>query len=203
MQTMNKFNDVKGFLDHEEGLFLYRLAKKYCVDSFAVEIGSYCGKSACYIGQACKENNTYLVTIDHHMGSEEQQLGQEYFDPEEYDYKKNRVDTLPSLIKNIDKFDLNDSVRPLVSDSATAAKSLENQLDMVFIDGSHTFESARSDYESWKGKIRKGGILAIHDIYDTEADGGQAPKEIYEKALKENFELIERVNSLVALRFVC
>ena len=202
MLKMDEFNNIKGFLAHEEGLFLYRLAKEYCLNGVAVEIGSYCGKSACYIGQACKENNTHLVTIDHHRGSEEQQLGQEYFDPEEFDYKKNRVDTLPTLLKNIRKHELDNFVKALVGDSASAAKNLEDNLDLVFIDGSHTFESARLDYASWKGKIREGGILAIHDIYDTEADGGQAPKEIYEKALKENFELIERVNSLVALRLI-
>jgi predicted O-methyltransferase YrrM len=199
---MDEFKNIKGFLAHEEGLFLYRLTKEYCLNGFAVEIGSYCGKSACYIGQACKENNTHLVTIDHHRGSEEQQLGQEYFDPEEFDYKKNRVDTLPTLLKNISNHNLDNFVEALVSDSVSAAKNLEDNLDLVFIDGSHTFESARLDYASWKGKIRKGGILAIHDIYDTEADGGQAPKEIYEKALKENFELLERVNSLVALRLI-
>ena len=37
-------------------------------------------------------------------------------------------------------------------------------------------------------------------IFMTELDGGQAPREIYEKALVENFELIDRVYSLVALR---
>ena len=202
MHKMDEFKNIKGFLAHEEGLLLYRLTKEYCLNGIAVEIGSYCGKSACYIGQACKENNTQLITIDHHRGSEEQQLGQEYFDPEEFDYKKNRVDTLPTLLKNISKHELDNFVKALVSDSASAARNLEDNLDLVFIDGSHTFESARLDYASWKGKIREGGILAIHDIYDTEADGGQAPKEIYEKALKENFELIERVNSLVALRFI-
>ena len=199
---MDEFKNIKGFLAHEEGLLLYRLTKEYCLNGIAVEIGSYCGKSACYIGQACKENNTHLVTIDHHRGSEEQQLGQEYFDPEEFDYKKNRVDTLPTLLKNISNHNLDNFVKALVSDSVSAAKNLEDNLDLVFIDGSHTFESARLDYASWKGKIREGGILAIHDIYDTEADGGQAPKEIYEKALKENFELIERVNSLVALSLI-
>ena len=77
---LKEFNFVKGFLAHEEGILLYEMAKKYCTKSFAVEIGSYCGKSACYIGQACKEKGTHLVTIDHHRGSEEQQFGEEYLD---------------------------------------------------------------------------------------------------------------------------
>jgi len=176
------------------------MAKQYCTKSFAVEIGSYCGKSACYIGQACKENGTYLVTIDHHRGSEEQQFGEEYFDPEEYDYKNNRVDTLPTLTKNIAKYKLNSHIKAIVDNSKAASKKINSEIDFLFIDGSHTFESARNDYESWKNKIRTGGILSIHDIYDSELEGGQAPREIYEKAMTEGFKLVKRVNSLVALK---
>ena len=199
MNDLNKFDSIKGFLAHEEGLFLYELTKKYCLKNFAVEVGSYCGKSACYIGQACKENKTYLMTIDHHRGSEEQQYGEEYFDPDEYNYDKEIVDTLPTLLKNIQKFRFEEVILPVINSSELASKEIENNIDLVFIDGSHTFESARKDYVSWKNKIRIGGILAIHDVYDSEVEGGQAPKEIYEKALSENFKLLERVNSLVAL----
>ena len=199
MNELNKFDSIKGFLAHEEGLFLYELTKKYCLKNFAVEVGSYCGKSACYIGQACKENKTYLMTIDHHRGSEEQQYGEEYFDPDEYNYDKEIVDTLPTLLKNIQKFRFEEVILPVVNSSELASKEIENNIDLVFIDGSHTFKSARKDYVSWKNKIRIGGILAIHDVYDSEAEGGQAPKEIYEKALSENFKLLKRVNSLVAL----
>ena len=199
MNDLNKFDSIKGFLAHEEGLFLYELTKKYCLKNFAVEVGSYCGKSACYIGQACKENKTYLMTIDHHRGSEEQQYGEEYFDPDEYNYDKEIVDTLPTLLKNIQKFQFEEVILPIVNSSELASKEIQNNIDLVFIDGSHTFESARKDYVSWKNKIRIGGILAIHDVYDSEVEGGQAPKEIYEKALSENFKLLKRVNSLVAL----
>ena len=199
MNDLNKFDSIKGFLAHEDGLFLYELTKKYCLKNFAVEVGSYCGKSACYIGQACKENKTYLMTIDHHRGSEEQQYGEEYFDPDEYNYDKEIVDTLPTLLKNIQKFRFEEVILPVVNSSELASKEIENNIDLVFIDGSHTFESARKDYVSWKNKIRIGGILAIHDVYDSEVEGGQAPKEIYEKALSENFKLLKRVNSLVAL----
>lgn len=199
MNDLNKFDSIKGFLAHEEGLFLYELTKKYCLKNFAVEVGSYCGKSACYIGQACKENKTYLMTIDHHRGSEEQQYGEEYFDPDEYNYDKEIVDTLPTLLKNIQKFQFEEVILPVVNSSELASKEIQNNIDLVFIDGSHTFESARKDYVSWKNKIRIGGILAIHDVYDSEVEGGQAPREIYEKALSENFKLLKRVNSLVAL----
>lgn len=197
---IEKFNSIKGFLDLNEGIALYKQVKRVSKNNFCVEIGSYCGKSACFIGQACKENGSLLITIDHHEGSEEQQLGELYFDPEVYDEKLGRVNTLPLLKKNIAKFNLDNVVKPLVMDSISASKIVDNNADLIFIDGSHTFESTESDYELWKNKIRKGGILAIHDIYDSEEEGGQAPNKVFKQSLRENFALIKRVKSLVLLQ---
>ena len=197
---IEKFNSIKGFLDLNEGIALYEEVKRVSENNFCVEIGSYCGKSTCFIGQACKENKSKLITIDHHKGSEEQQLGELYFDAEVYDEKLGRVNTLPLLEKNLAKFDLEDVVKPLVMDSISASKIVENNADLIFIDGSHTFESAESDYELWKNKIKKGGTLAIHDIYDSENEGGQAPKKIFKQSLNEGFNFIKRVKSLVLLQ---
>ena len=197
---IEKFNSIKGFLDLNEGIALYEEVKRVSENNFCVEIGSYCGKSTCFIGQACKENKSKLITIDHHKGSEEQQLGELYFDAEVYDEKLGRVNTLPLLEKNLAKFDLEDVVKPLVMDSISASKIVENNADLIFIDGSHTFESAESDYELWKNKIKKGGTLAIHDIYDSEDEGGQAPNKIFKQSLNEGFNFIKRVKSLVLLQ---
>jgi len=197
---IEKFDSIKGFLDLNEGIALYEEVKRVSENNFCVEIGSYCGKSTCFMGQACKENKSKLITIDHHKGSEEQQLGELYFDAEVYDEKLGRVNTLPLLIKNLAKFDLEDVVKPLVMDSISASKIVENNADLIFIDGSHTFESAESDYELWKNKIKKGGTLAIHDIYDSEDEGGQAPNKIFKQSLNEGFNFMKRVKSLVLLQ---
>ena len=197
---IEKFNSIKGFLDLNEGIALYEEVKRVSENNFCVEIGSYCGKSTCFIGQACKENKSKLITIDHHKGSEEQQLGELYFDAEVYDEKLGRVNTLPLLEKNLAKFDLEYVVKPLVMDSISASKIVENNADLIFIDGSHTFESAESDYELWKNKIKKGGTLAIHDVYDSEDEGGQAPNKIFKQSLNEGFNFMKRVKSLVLLQ---
>ena len=47
-----------------------------------VEIGSYCGKSTIILGTACQKAGGTLLAIDHHRGSEENQPGEEYFDPD-------------------------------------------------------------------------------------------------------------------------
>ena len=197
---IEKFDSIKGFLDLNEGIALYEEVKRVSENNFCVEIGSYCGKSTCFIGQACKENKSKLITIDHHKGSEEQQLGELYFDAEVYDEKLGRVNTLPLLEKNLAKFNLEDVVKPLVMDSISASKIVENNADLIFIDGSHTFESAESDYELWKNKIKKGGTLAIHDVYDSEDEGGQAPNKIFKQSLNEGFNFMKRVKSLVLLQ---
>ena len=196
---ISNFKKIKGFLKHTEGVALYENTKEVCVHGNAAEIGSYCGKSTCYIAQACKENNSLLYAIDHHRGSEEQQKGQEYFDEEIFDVVENRINTYPLFLKNIKEYELDNFIKPMVMDSISASKEISEALDFIFIDGSHTYESARNDYKYWEPKLRNGGILAIHDIYDSEDDGGQAPREIYETALREGFTLKKRVESLVLL----
>ena len=197
---IEKFEGIKGFLDPEEGIALYEFCRSSYLNGICAEIGSYCGKSACYIGQACKQVGSKLYSVDHHKGSEEQQFGEEYFDKEIFDYSKNEVNTLPLFLSNISKFELDNFVEPVIMTSEEASKVVPNELDFLFIDGSHTYESARSDYKHWVKKLRLGGILAIHDIYDSEEEGGQAPKEIYLKALDEGFKLVERRKSLVILQ---
>ena len=89
---------------------------------------------------------------------------------------------------------------PIVSDSSLVSRNWKIPLSMVFIDGGHTMESALNDFNNWKDKIFKGGILAIHDVFPNPDDGGRPPFEIYRKALSEkNFKEIEAVKSLRVL----
>lgn len=38
------------------------------------------------------------------------------------------------------------------------------ELDILFIDGDHSFEGVRKDFELYSGLVRQGGIIAFHDI---------------------------------------
>ena len=92
---------IKGYLSDEEGKALFDLVLKIVSPSPVLEIGSFCGKSTIYIGTACKTRGLTLFTIDHHMGSEEQQPGQLYFDEELFDDRKGRIDSLPLLLETL------------------------------------------------------------------------------------------------------
>ena len=58
---------------------------------------------------------------------------------------------------------------------------------------------ANSDYDCWESKIVNGGCLVIHDIFETPDEGGQAPYEIYQKALQNNYKIYERVDTIICL----
>jgi len=188
-------------MDPEEGECLNRIALKASKKGPIVEIGSYCGKSSIYIGEACKKNNSLLYAIDHHTGSEENQIGWEYHDKELFDSETGKINTFPEFRKNIRNFDLENFVIPIVSDSILVARFWTINLSMVFIDGGHSEKAAFDDFYNWSEKIMKDGFLAIHDVFPNPKDGGRPPYEVYLSALNSgNFEDYETVKSLKILK---
>ncbi len=192
---------VKGFLAEDEAEALYNMALELSPKAPVLEIGSYCGKSTIYIGTACKETGGVVYALDHHRGSEEHQLGEEYHDPDLYDASIDQMDTFKAFRKNMRAADLEETVIPIVATSRLASKGWNTPLSMVFIDGGHSMKAAMADYQSWAGHVIPGGVLAIHDLFPNPEEGGQAPITIYRLALASGlFEEIEVVNTLGVLR---
>ncbi len=177
IQTLN----IKGFLDHEEGLRLHELAS--LCDGPCLEIGGYCGLSTAYLGLGCRQSGNMLYSIDHHRGSEEQQPGQEYFDPEIFDEREQKVDTFRLFRRTLDQLNLNDSVIPVVTSSQQAVRHWATPLSLLFIDGGHSYYDAFSDFSAWLTHVRPGGYLVIHDIFLDVNEGGQAPRFLMQRAL--------------------
>ncbi len=202
MELNRDFLDsIKGFLDEREGRKIYDLALEAGRKAPLLEVGSYCGKSAMYLGSAAKKNSTVLYSIDHHRGSEEQQKGEAYFDPELYDEKNGCIDTLPMFRKSLEKANLDNYVIPIVAESRYVSKEWGTSLGLVFVDGSHAFESAMSDYTCWRDHITKGGYLVFHDIFLNPDEGGQAPRKVYETAATSGlFEVLPMFMTLGILR---
>ncbi len=42
------------------------------------------------------------------------------------------------------------------------------KIDVLFIDGAHDYKTVKSDYEMYSPLVREGGMVAFHDIKDTE-----------------------------------
>ena len=193
--------DIKGFLDKEEGRCLYERALTASRRGPCLEIGSYCGKSTIYLGSACRENNGILFSIDHHRGSEEQQPGEEDFDPDLFDAESGRVDSFREFRRMMEKAGLEDTIVPIVCRSEVAARSWTTPLSLVFIDGGHSSEAASTDYQCWSRHIMPRGYLLIHDIFIDPAKGGQAPYEVYKLARASGlFQELPMVKTLGVLQ---
>jgi cephalosporin hydroxylase len=47
------------------------------------------------------------------------------------------------------------------------------KIDLLFIDGDHTYEGVKADFEKYLHLVKKGGLIAFHDILDTEEHRAQ------------------------------
>ena len=190
-----------GFMPPDEGLALYRAAVTAAGLGPLVEIGTYCGKSTIYLAAAARVGGTFVVTVDHHRGSEEHQPGWEYHDAGLVDAAVGRIDTLPTMRRTLHAAGVEDTVVAVVGRSSTVASLWSTPLGLVFVDGGHTEEAAWQDYRSWVPHVMPGGFLAIHDVFPDPADGGQAPYHIYLAALDSGqFTEDSRTGSLRVLR---
>tara|TARA_A100001037_G_C14931677_1_gene536346 strand:- start:59 stop:688 length:630 start_codon:yes stop_codon:yes gene_type:complete len=192
---------IPGFLSEAEGWGLHGLAFEAASLGPCLEIGSYCGKSSLFLGTACKARGSTLYSVDHHRGSEEHQRGEAYHDPLLYDEVAGCVDTFPVFRQTVANAGLEEVVVPIVASSAAAARDWQTPLGLVFIDGGHSEASAQADYEGWARHVVKGGFLAIHDVFFDPAEGGQAPRAIWQRAIDDGaFCALEMVDTLGILR---
>ncbi|NUR91607.1 MAG: class I SAM-dependent methyltransferase [Nonomuraea sp.] len=174
---------AKGFMPPKEGLALFEAACRYGGRGPICEIGTYCGKSAIYLGAAARHVGSVVVTVDHHRGSEEIQPGWEHHDPTLMDPRFGKMDSLPAFRETIAAAGLEDEVVAVVGRSDRVAALWNTPLALLFIDGGHSEEPVTRDYEGWAPHVMAGGALVFHDIYPDPADGGQAPYGVYLRAL--------------------
>jgi len=179
---------TKGFMPENEGDALADWAiraAQLVAGAPMLEVGSYCGRSTVWLGDAARSVNRVLFAVDHHRGSEENQAGWEWHDSEVVDAATGKMDTLPFFRRAIHEAGLEDHVIAVVGKSPNVARVWTTPLSFLFIDGGHGVEPARDDYRLWTPHVAANGILAIHDVFPDPKDGGRPPHdEIYLPAIQ-------------------
>jgi predicted O-methyltransferase YrrM len=122
-----------------------------------VEIGSARGKSACYIGLALQENRRgRLYAIDPHRPTKWNDAG--------------AVDTFEMMSNNLAALGVSEYVSVLRAYSEDAARDWSRPIDMVFIDGDHSYEGVKRDWELFVPYVKPFGVVVFHDtIWDLTA----------------------------------
>ena len=153
---------VVGAIDFASGLgdsawLLYGLVRSM-KPQVCVEIGSARGKSACFIGLALKRNGQgKLYAIDPHMRTNWNDVAS--------------VDTHPLIIKNLHTAGVTDYVEIVRKTSAEAVKNWKPEIDVLFIDGDHSYEGVKADWDRFLPFMKPFGAVIFHDtLWDIRPD---------------------------------
>ena len=157
------FDYVSGFLHPMEGHALAYLAAMGPGRGAVVEIGSYLGKSTSYLAMGTRTRGSGTVfAVDHFLGSPEHQAGQRHEDA-----VLARDGTLfDAFLRNMAVGGFTDIVRPLRTGSLDAAREWSGPIRLLFIDGDHSYQATRADFEAWTPHLEPGGLAAFHDVGD-------------------------------------
>ena len=192
-----------GFMPPDEGDALYEAvltAAAAVPGAPLLEVGSYCGRSTVWLGAAARERSTVVFAVDHHRGSEENQAGWEWHDTSLVDEDLGRMDTLPRFRRTIHDAGLEDVVVAVIGQSPTVAAHWATPLGLVFVDGGHALDVVLADYEAWSPHVAAEGALVFHDVFEDPAEGGQAPFQVWQRAVADGFTPVSTTGSLRVLR---
>jgi predicted O-methyltransferase YrrM len=143
---------VEGWLSPVEAKLLYERAKQCTGRGVVVEIGSWKGKSTICLARGSIEGNRVKIhAIDPHTGSTEhhETLG--------------KVWTFDEFMANIKRAGVDHMITPHVDFSDNVAKTFDEPVEFIFIDGLHEYEGVKTDFDSWQSKVVDGGHIAFHD----------------------------------------
>lgn len=153
------YQNIQGWFDFEY-IYLQMISKasKDEVSRF-VEVGSWLGKSASFMGVEIKNSGKpiKLNCVDLWEYTDHDPFYADLFD-------QLGDDVYPIFLDNMIKSNISDIITPLKMDSVTASTRFQdNSLDFVFIDANHHYEFVKKDIEAWYPKVKPGGTIAGHD----------------------------------------
>lgn len=142
---------IQGWLTDPQVAFLYRTAMEARRGAI-VEIGSFCGKSTVVLAIGTRSgSNLPVYAIDPHIGSIEQNA------------ELNGRSSEEIFRQNIEQAGVLDVVTPIVKKSADAANGWNQPIAFLWIDGDHSYEGAKSDFDLFSPWVVEGGVIAFHD----------------------------------------
>jgi predicted O-methyltransferase YrrM len=155
--SSNQLSHGVASLQIDEAALLYRLGRDATTGPI-VEIGRFKGGST-FIFASSMRDGVELWSYDFHVALRPDMPG-EQLDAE--------------LRDALTRYGLAHKVHMIVGDSRSAAPP-HRPLEVLFIDGDHSYDGAKADYERWSELVRPGGHMLLHDAVDTGGYGNVYP----------------------------
>jgi predicted O-methyltransferase YrrM len=156
--SSNQLSHGIASLQLDEAALLYRLARRVPAGAAVAEIGRFKGGTTLMLASALPDG-AELWSYDLHVALRPDMSGPQ-LDSE--------------LAAALARYGLTDRVHLVVGDSRTAEPP-PRPCALVFVDGDHTYQGARADYERWREFLAPGGDLLFHDAVDVGGYGNHYP----------------------------
>ena len=144
-----------------------------------LEIGTYAGGTLYCLCRLAQSDAT-IISIDKPAG----RFGGGYTDE--------RAEEMQQL------FPRDGQALNLIRDDSHLSSTLERveeildgrQLDLLFIDGDHTYEGVKRDFQMYSPLVRQGGMIAFHDIVEHSPETGCEVAR-YWNEIRDDYEYLE------------
>lgn len=142
-----------------------------------VELGSYYGCSAFTFLQALKDQriNASFYAIDTWAGDSFT----------ENDYREDIFDSYKKIQEQC--FSEQDAYMLQMTFDQANSNFADYSIDLLHIDGSHTYKDCHHDFETWLPKVKEDGVILFHDISDDKLDGELLGSHLFWKEIKEKY----------------
>jgi predicted O-methyltransferase YrrM len=119
--------------------------------STVVEIGSARGRSTCALALACHENNHGMVfAIDPHT-------------PNAWSEYSTSGDNFAFLCQRLDMYQLTHCCQVLRTTASAAASSWRQPIDLLFLDGDHSYDGVKTDFDLYSRWLTPNALIVFHD----------------------------------------
>lgn len=142
-------DDLDGQIFPEESAWLYRSAAD---KRSIVEIGSFRGKSCVMLAVGSAGSGGHVTAIDPHINAPG--LGRDLYNRQDHE----------RFMAAVQKHGVRERVTKMVETSARARELWDGRaIDLLWVDGDHSYEGCKADLEAWAPLVRVGGVVAGHD----------------------------------------
>jgi len=201
----NEFHRIAGhFKADDMGSFpergyLFQLAHDAPENAQVIEVGSWMGASTCFLAAGLRGAAAKILAVDNFQGLST--CGEDAAWYRRHFRKLGANSTLEIFRGNFAALGLANRAEPVVSDSLAAAAQLSARrgaIDLIFIDGDHSYEACRADIAAWAPFVKPGGVIAFHD-FGSRASG--VTQAIFEAIKAGRFaEIVGVANTIIAFR---
>lgn len=178
------FDKTEGMISFEAAVLLYDLAKQV-TDGCIVEVGSYRGRSTVALGRGSLDGNRVPVyAIEPHEGFTGV-LGGKFGPADRGSFYQAMLDTSCYHV-----------VRLVNVGSTIVAPNWDKEISLLWIDGDHTYEGVKTDFECWLPHLAPGALI----VFDDAKNHSLGPSQLIEELIaRGGFEEKQRVGKVAVI----